>query len=455
MLPLIETAVRWMRTLWDYAAIRMVGYFLLGFWALSGDPFRLSSTSDQALSAAYHNLQVRLSSVSPPPLTVLTIDNDDIRRAHAEDFFDSDDWPLDYDDHRRLLTWLVDSGDRPPAGVFYDIFFEQPRTSSGDLAGLGERLAKLAEFDDLPPVYLAGGGDYMPISQATQDALGGAQLTPIAWSGLGDYYPLAAPLSPGAHPTATPAPLMYQALCDASNRACRELDLQQPPISLRWGLRSGDTCVPDSWPSRAWSSTARVFASVMQGVVNVAPPPPANPACLPIRTLRLQQLHEYGPAALVPPGVAEDEPYAVMVGVTMPSAGDFHPTPVYESLPGVYLHAMAFENLWRAGDNYLRYHDFTWLSIFVWGLAVMAFMWEGQRRQRAGNQGSLGLTLVWWGAIIAVVLLLQLVFHHGLRIVPEGWLSLAAIMPLLYTVVLRNEVAYQHKKTSIQHTGNP
>ncbi|SEL65416.1 CHASE2 domain-containing protein [Halomonas daqiaonensis] len=441
----IEPAQRWKKVLWDFSAVRFLTYLVLGVWVLAGDPFRLSSSSDNALSEAYHNFQVRLDGVSPPPLTVVTIDNEDIRLAHAEDFFASDDWPLDYVDHSALLPWLLGPEDQPATAIFYDIFFEKPRSSSGDLGTLGTRLSEIADYPDLPVIYLAGGGDYMPISPASRQALDGASLSPSAWSEQGDYYPLAAPLKDGEEPISTPAARMYQLLCQASSDACPYLAPTSPPISVRWGLRNGPACVPERIFERSGLIVERVYTAVLQGLFDIKPPPPPDRICFPIRTLKLRHLRANGPEALVPPDVAPGEPYGVMLGVSIPSAGDFHPTPVFEPLPGVHFHAMAFENLWHQRDNYLRLHDFTKLSFGIWGMAVVGFMWQARRRHENENHTGLKTAMLWWFAIAGAVVLLQLVFHHLLHIVPEGWMSLAAILPLLREVVLRNEAAYQHK----------
>lgn len=447
MQALLELLQRFQRAIWDQWLFRFATYLFLGIWALAGDPFRLSSNSDQVLSQAYHNFQVQLSGVPQPPLTVVTLNREDIQLAYADGFFASDDWPLNYADHYRLLVRLLDPGDHLPTALFYDIFFEQPRSSSGDLNALGNQLDRLAQHDDLASVYLAGGGDYMPISQAAADALGDTQLTPTAWTGMNNYYPLAAPLVDDGVPKPTPAMKMYQALCEAGDQACPELSVTQKPISIRWALSEGANCVPEGWLDRGFQLASRIKHSILQGLFGFEPPPPADSDCLPVRTLRLQQLREHGFSLLPPPGVAPGEPYGVMVGVEIPSAGDFHPTPIYQPMAGVFLHAMAFENLWRLRDQYLHYHDFKMLTLGIWGLAVAGFMRQARYRHQRSFRPQLFIMMCWWAAIVGAVVLLQLVFNHWLHIVPEGWLSLVAILPLLREVVLRNEAAYQNQKT--------
>ncbi|MGB8714356.1 MAG: hypothetical protein WCD50_14695, partial [Onishia taeanensis] len=94
---------------WRYSVLRLCIYCLLGVWALLGDPFTLSSVSDRALTHEYHNLQVRLSGVDVSPVTVLVLDSESINGLHnnGHGWMSSDDWPLDYNDHKRLITDLT------------------------------------------------------------------------------------------------------------------------------------------------------------------------------------------------------------------------------------------------------------------------------------------------------------------------------------------------------------
>ncbi|WP_162623055.1 hypothetical protein [Billgrantia lactosivorans] len=130
----------------------------------------------------------------------------------------------------------------------------------------------------------------------------------------------------------------------------------------------------------------------------------------------------------------------------MPSSLDYVDTPIYERLPGVMLHAVAFENLWRLENGYFRYRDVTLWGLATWCLAVLLFMLQARRRRVAPLRTRIPMVFVWWGVITVAVLLVQLVFHNLMRIVPEGWLSLIAIVPLLREVVLRNEAATQPMK---------
>ncbi|MCE8014820.1 CHASE2 domain-containing protein [Halomonas sp. MCCC 1A17488] len=434
---------------WQIAGVRYLVYVALGIWALAADPFTLSSTSDRALSREYQNLHVRLSGVEPAPLTVVMIDAPSIQALHGDGsgWMSSSDWPLDYADHARLITDLTDSQAHPPSALFYDIFFEAPRSASGDLGRLGSRLSMLAQ-DGPTKLLLAGGGSPMPMSLPSYELLAQPQLAPTSWHGHGDDYPFlaAVPLlnTTRGDVRPTPAVAVYQALCEASNRSCDWLEpTSASDLSVQWASREAPECVPAEPVSRSGALLKRFAQGVLQGLYRKVEPSHLSADCLPVNLVRASQLYGDDPVSLVPPELGEGAPYAVMVGVVMPSMLDYVATPIYEQLPGVMLHAVAFENLWRLESGYFRYRDVTLWGIAAWCLAVLLFMLQAQRRHVSPPRTKIPLVLIWWGVITVAVLLLQLVFHNLMRIVPEGWLSLIAVVPLLREVVLRNEAATQ------------
>nr|WP_267957807.1 CHASE2 domain-containing protein [Halomonas zhangzhouensis] len=443
--------VRWLTLLcdvWRHSFVRYACYVALGVWALAADPFTLSSTSDRALSREYQNIHVRLSGVETAPLTVVMIDAQSIRELHAGGlgWMSSDDWPLNYNDHARLITDLTVNQPHPPSTLFYDVFFEVPRSSSGDLGRLGTRISRLSNQANLAALFFAGGGSPMPISELSYQLLAEPRVAPTSWSGHGDDYPMTAPVpfqdSDRVDVMPTPAVALYQALCDAEERSCDWLTPSEAPdLSLQWAARAAPECVPEEPFTRTRALLKRFSQGVLQGLYGRAEPHHLSPTCLPIHLVRASQLYGNEPVSLVPPGIDEGAPYAVMVGVVMPSTLDYVTTPIYEQLPGVLLHAVAFENLWRLESDYFRYSDMTLWGIGAWCLTVLLFMQQAKRRQHSPPRSKILMFLLWWLVITLAVLFLQGVFYSLMRVVPEGWLSLIAVIPLLREVVLRNEAA--------------
>lgn len=449
----VRRSVNLKERLWRSSTVRLCIYCMLGAWALLGDPFTLSTASDRALNHEYHNLHVRLSGVDTPPVTVLLLDAESIQGLHnsGQGWMSSDDWPLDYNDHRRLITDLAARLSDPPAALFYDVFFEAPRTASGDLTRLGRTVERLDASGRGAPIVLAGGGVTMPMTEEAHRQLGEPTLSPTAWEGFGDFYPLAAPLTDASSkagaalplaPSPTPAVSLYEHWCGAMPRSCDWLTpATAPPMAVNWAIKESPSCVPADYGRRASVVMRRFSEGIMQGMFGRIEPDPVATDCLPMHVLNAARFYAAdAPTTLRPPGLAPDIPYVVMVGVKMPSLHDYVQTPVYDRLPGVFLHAFAFENLWRLDADYYWLKDLTYYGLLAWCLCVICFMWQAKRLGRRGHlPRRLYHVLFWWLVIGFSVLAIQLVFHNAMRIVPEGWLSLIALLPLLREVVLRLE----------------
>jgi len=150
---------------WRVAPFLM--YFALGVWAIQADPFGLSSASDKALSDELSRIRAYLYPVPPAPITVVAIDYESIQGLHNDEqgWMQANDWPLAYADHGRILRDLMNPpATERPAAIFYDVFFERPRKLSGSMEPFGRLLHRSNLDPQMPSVYLAGGGSYMPMS---------------------------------------------------------------------------------------------------------------------------------------------------------------------------------------------------------------------------------------------------------------------------------------------------
>jgi len=201
-------------------------------------------------------------------------------------------------------------------------------------------------------------------------------------------------------------------------------------------------CLSNNAIGRYWDVIARIAHSTAQAFFDFDGPGPAPVECLPINTIQVSDLFsDNNPADLAPPGLADGQPDVGMVGVVMPRAGNYHQTPVYNKLPGVFFHAAAFENLHRMGSDYFYHRDLTWFSVAIWLAASLAMMAHARYRQTHPITWAIPVFLVWWALLILTVLSMQAIFTNLFRIVPEGWLSMMAILPLLREVVMRHEAA--------------
>lgn len=442
--------------------IRVLLYLTLGFWALFSDPFGLSAAADKALSEQLGRFRAFIQPVDLAPITVVAIDYPSIAGLHngGQGWMRANDWPLTYADHSRILRDLTqpEHGDAAPAAIFYDILFERPRTTSGDLAPLGRMLGRLLAEPKAPAIYLAGGGSFVPMSVEAREQLQQPMLAVSAWEGVGDHYPLRAPLG-GADankiaPTAASA--LYLDLCRARGDDCHWIETNGlPNLSLQWGAAAREDC------RVGLTAVWRDFSAILSRLVGRAATPHSPSAtCMPVHQVRLSQLYGERPVGLRPPHLEPDEPFVVLVGNVMPSLNDYVPSPLYGQVAGVYLHANALANLNEKGVRYIHESDALLFNSACLFLTILFCMWGqgtlGWRAQEACSgiavPESLARRLFWTLMTTVLYALLIVLGYFGFYLLsqaPDGWLALIAFFPFLREVVLAGESNYRpHKEVS-------
>ncbi len=439
--------------------LRFFIYFITGWWILAGDPFGVSTASDRAVSAEVNRISSFFSPVRQAPITVVLIDFESIEGLHNDGagWMAANDWPLTYSDHARILKDLVTrEKDQQPAAIFYDIFFERPRVITGDMSRFGRQLSLIQTASGVP-VYLAGGGSFMPMSDSSYEALGRPRLTATAWQGYGDYYPLHAPLTGSDAPSTLPknaAPMpalaMYKELCRARGEACAWTDREDlPPQAIQWEVQNAEACGArvEGTSYGPVASTLLRIAHTLGIAVDV---PEATAECLPVHQVRLASLYGESPESLRPPSLVAGEPYVVMVGVIMPSLKDYVASPLYGLVEGVFLHASALENLNRMDQDYIREKNIVIAALLVWGLAIFFVMyWYASYRNgfrkadlskyQRGMAAKLALKAAWFAGFAALIVLIYLLLYRVFRISPDGWLGIIPLIPLMGEFVVSSE----------------
>lgn len=426
----------------------------MGAWLILQDPFGISTATDRAISDAYSSTLTRLFPVDYPPLTVIQIDEPGLQALHESGRFSSQDWPILYQEHASILTRIASLEHRPEA-VFLDVFFQYPRATSGDIEALGQRIELIQRITDMQ-LLLAGGGENMAMSEASRNALGGAELVPTTWRGHDTRYPLYIPdgskSQAGIEPV-FPAFRLYQIYCQAKNTCVpeslsesgmpQEIVYQWPAVSSeRLARDTGKECLPDNVLIGGVQAIEEIFYSIARGLgfSDGASSLPAS--CMPIHVVSVADLFKANTPSLAPPGLEPGDPYVAMLGVAIPSEGDFHGTAVYQRIAGVFLHAIAFENLIRFEEDVMRFVDMSWLSVALWAVISVMLPLVIARRVKSGRSPlPLGFWKGWLAAFLMVVLL-QLVFHYVFRLSLDGWLSMIAMLPLLRQVLVNRELSF-------------
>lgn len=354
------------------------------------DPFGLASSSDKA-SAQWLNRMFasHYPNTGQQQVAVVVIDDDYLMRNDTS-------WPMPYGEQSKLFKRLLAY---KPKAVFVDFLYshdhslDDPTRGSQLLANVFERYRRQGI-----PLWLANTGmvrgdagqanTLAPFVEVSRPAL-------VSWEGVDDKYPLAVNTPQGL--METPALALYRAYCAAQH--CKPLPAdaqsaaQRQPITVQWGLKLAPeqariAGLPDAAPPRHFllDGVAQFLQAVFWKLDDSAQE--RYPYTL---TLTATDLEVTNPAdqALITELLRDR---LVLVGARIASTGDLVESPVHGLLPGVYLHAMALDNLINAGMDYE--HEpanfpglpFNWLDLLALGLLALIAVFKALHARRVANQ---------------------------------------------------------------------
>lgn len=359
-------------------------------------------------------------------VVVVLIDDESLRQLDST-------WPMTYRQQANLLRRVLD---QQPRGVFVDVLYSQRRDSPlSPLLGVLDR-ARRAGI----PLILA---DY-------RDAQGHSLLLPefsaantavVNWSGHGARYPLRLDEQ-------RPSPAMWLYAVHCQQAGCSLPPDDAKPMLVRWGYwapttRSayqsarGCTTYERGWglgePLRLlWRDGTRA----QQDADRVERPQP----CPYTRTVFAEQLlHDPASAALL-----KDK--LVLVGVNVRGVPDWVNSPVQGQLAGVYLHAMALDNLIGMGTEYWReastrlgdVSDSDLLQLVLVLLASAIALWLESRKQRSAWRHQYWFWLIGLSAIALGSSLLMWWLCH---IAPLDWIGVTMTIGAFYAFLGQDRLA--------------
>lgn len=355
------------------------------------DPFGLASSSDKA-SAQWLNRMFagHYSNAGQRQVVVVLIDDAYLMRNETS-------WPMPYGEQSKLFKRLLAF---KPKAVFVDLLYSHDH-SFGDPARGSQLLANVFERYQRQgiPLWLANMGvargdagqanTLAPFAEVSRPGL-------VAWEGVDDKYPLAVQTPIGL--METPAMALYRQFCTTqpctSPPVAAQAAAAQQPIAVQWGLnlapeqaRIAD--VRHCAPPRHFvvAAVAQFFQAVFWKLDDSAMA--RCPYTLTIAASDLEVSDPQDQALLAE--LLRDR--LVLVGANITSTGDLVESPVHGQLPGVYLHAMALDNLINSGMDYdhepadFPHLPFNWLDLLQLGLlALIAVCKALHARQVAGHR---------------------------------------------------------------------
>ncbi|MCL6688203.1 CHASE2 domain-containing protein [Pseudomonas sp. R3.Fl] len=339
------------------------------------DPFGLASSSNAASARWLNRLFAeRYPDSGQHQVVVVLVDDAYLQRHQAY-------WPLPYNEQSKLFKRLLAY---QPGAVFVDLLYshdhsravpgQQPLMESQLLANVFERYQRQGI-----PLLLANTGLPRGVDGAVNALPRFASVSRpalVAWSGFGDQYPLAAPTPLGT--LETPALGLYREYCRRHDcptlPADAEAAAQLPAMALQWGLKLSPQ--QEHISTIGHCSAPGVFRQMLQAMFwklgNSAQA--TCPYSLTLTASDLEATADQDRALLRELLRGK----LVLVGASIAGTGDLTLSPLHGKIPGVYLHAMALDNLIAWGPHYYRdppaLADFSLGSVNLLDLAQLALL---------------------------------------------------------------------------------
>lgn len=448
--------------------LRLVFYLSVAYLIAVADFFGVSTAADSYSNTLIQRFLAPFYSADKQDVSTVVIIDDKSLLARDKT------WPLSYSDHAELLTQILMF---QPKAVFVDILFDRERDRDDTLPDLIERIKLFAGgVEETPvgtlnkhiPVFFASG---IKNTKTIIPALEGvAPLTSTGWYGEIDDYPLyLSDVSPGV-PKETPAYKIYKSLCGGVNPAsfcpAGKIDDKdyQADLNVQWGLAvppkqkqffKTDNCM-DVKPGFSRDTLQYTLKLLYDGMTSNIDQ--LNFDYQPCRfPLTVSYKHFEDPEVFDAPFFREAfKDKVVFYGQNLRGIHDFVRTPTNGQIPGVYLHAMAFDNLLKYGPDYVAQP-----TISVWGIAIsdlvvfllgagimIIVVWrktyleiyaDGETPKRVS------IRFFMWCSIVPT-LGVTFFFHWYLRYAPINWIGFLSLNLFIWAL-LREDAAMETFET--------
>lgn len=418
---------------------------MIAFWFLFKylDPVSLETATKSSSSQFFAGITQPFHGWRADPaqnhIAVVEVTDETLRAAHQA-------WPLSYELHNDILEEIVAAG---ASAVMVDVRFAFER--EGQSLHSFDGVIAMAKARGIPIMFSRGQADSdwadLPPPLDSLQVITG-------WRSDNGYYPLLVhkdgldenPLLP------TAAFELYSRLCAAGTAACpaetrgTAIDNArfEKPMSVRWGSRvdPAQALVSDGDDCKRFgeSSLWRIGQSLRTGLYTLfgATRGWLQNRCFYALTIGAEQL-----AAELPGGAPKASLLAgrvVFYGADLLGEHDLVTVPALGQMPGVAMHAMAFDNLLTFGAGY--FHEppgvvvlgaeiptSELLELAAWSAIVLGMTWQSLRGPTAREKTTARKSRILQVAAAAIGVL-----AFGVDLFERGGLFEAGWLALLYAV---------------------
>ncbi len=399
------------------------------------DPFHITTATDKASSDILNRVNaVKYPDTGQNDVTVVFIDDAFLNSRNLH-------WPLSYAEQSVIFRQILRY---KPKALFIDFLYTHDRSDSDD--NVAPLLNVFERYHARTPIYV-------PLADETEfePSTFFKHVTPVKvqWDGKEHYYP------PRVDGLPTPAFAIYQQHCeDAGESNCMELADEPPPVYVQWGAKL--SALQDKLTDNTHCTDVESFA-VTAGKVTLSEifwklVPSWRQNCPYTTTIPASHLaaRDKNDIAVLEDAIAGK---TIMVGALIQGARDEVYSPVHGLIAGVYLHAMAFDNLQTYQQGYFRpspeiignvdIADITDCLFFM-----LVFFWRERVNQLTGSGQSAGceqsvdrqqLKAIGRSALLIMLALLVvvLVFSFVLNYQPINWVAQLILILTILAVQIR------------------
>lgn len=313
------------------------------------DPFGVESAADTASLTSFQRLYAPFyPQARQDDIVVVTIANEDLPLSPEAAI----DWPPRFDDYAHMIDVIAGVGDLKPAGVFFDFLLDRMQTAGNAVDGLCAAIARAA--DRGVAVTFAAHPD-LGAPQAFAACKVPPTIVSATWRAAEGAYGLSYDIA-GAR-VLTAAADLYRRSLGASVAAFDAAVAKNEELTIMWGSRPpvyDPDCTAPAAEGERWRQSLSLFIS------GIGLDPEARrifmrqQKCLYHAKIAARLLMDAAAPAQQRLAARLFNGKYVLVGAALSDGLDYHPSPVHGSAPGVFVHAMALDNLLTYGPDFFR-----------------------------------------------------------------------------------------------------
>ncbi|WP_257263830.1 CHASE2 domain-containing protein [Endozoicomonas sp. ONNA2] len=403
--------------------LKALTYLLLGFSGIVSNPFGLSDASNIASENAYDwitsSFYESYREQAEDNILVVLVNETSIDNLYQREprFLDSNEWPLTYMDHANLLSTMIRFN---PAAVFVDIMFYRERSTDQSLDRALNKLARqLGNGENTTELFFAQGPTNTIMTDQMKARLGSiGSLVVNSWAGSFNSYPLAIESGISA------SMALFQAAClkSQSYPGCADFNNEAEfniPLKVIWGSDTPEPIMtyrqeecqtpPDTLASKVWST----FVKASKGFVGKSAEDETlcgfTQYIYADELIELERSEHPEDNALLGKLL---EGSIILYGTAFDDIDDRVISPVHRSVPGIFFHAMALDNLLSHGGDYRKSFDGQTINLLFWTLWVVVIsIWLAHRKEGVPALKGIGCLFVF---LIFIILVNRFILNYSI-----------------------------------------